>query len=351
MVARLSRLVLVCAVVSMGGCLALRPSVPPPRPERRVLLFYDMEGASGVDREEQFDSRSGAFADGREHLTGDVNAVIAGLFDGGATDVDVFNTHGAGGDTLVSRSRLDARARIVSRQSPRVAYDPDSHALSERYIAAVSIAAHDKPRSGGFAPHTVTVGTTPVLNGAGLTETDLLSYAVGTRGIPMIMASGDDVLGQSLARTLPWIEYVAVKRSTAGTVSLEPEARAQESLRVAAARALRRVDQGSMRPLQPRPPITAGLLPSYPARLYPTMDHLPGLIRHGDTVTFAARNYVEAYRGMMLLLTMAASAREGLVFDVLRAMPAGRTAAAAASDSIAARWAAFERGTWRPPPE
>ena len=321
------------------------------QPSGRVLLYYDMEGASGIDEGRMFDSRqAAAFDSGRRHLASDVNAVIDGLFEGGTTGVDVFNTHGGGGDTLVPRALLDARARIISRRGPRVGYDPDNGLADSGYIAAVSIAAHDKPQSGGFSPHTVTIGTTPVINGRGLTETDLLAYAIGTGGVPLIMASGDDVLGRSLRATMPWIEYVAVKRSTPATVELRPTAQVRAELRAAALRAMHVLRSTKrMQAMRLTPPIRAGLLPSFPAWLYPTMADLPGIERRGDTVYFSAGDYRTAYRGTRLLSDLASASAEGYMIDILRRTPEARRLLREANDSVASQWQAFENGTWKPP--
>lgn len=321
------------------------------RPELRILLFYDMEGASGITRGAMFDSRvPETYATGREFLTRDVNSVVAGLFEGGATAVDVFNSHGSGGDTLVSRDRLDPRARILSRPNPQLAYDPASGLGDSGYAAVVAVAMHDKPRSGGFSPHAVRIGTTPVVNGVGIGETELVAYAVGVAGIPMILASGDDVLGRSLTRTMPWLEYVAVKRTTGEAVDPLPAAEAEARLRLAATRAVRALGEpGRMRPMRAATPIRAGVLPSYPAWIPPALGDLPGIEMRGDTATFVVADYPSAYRGIRLLMRLAANSAEGLMVDELRRTAEGRRLAREAMDSVMARWAAFERGRWEPP--
>lgn len=317
----------------------------------RVLLYYDMEGTSGIDDGRLFDSRqAAAFDTGRRYLAADVNAVVDGLFEGGATGVDVFNTHGSGGDTLVSRARLDSRARIIGRRSPQVGYNPENGLADSGYVAAVSVAAHDKPQSGGFSPHTVTIGTTPVINGKGLTETEMLAYAIGTGGVPLIMASGDDVLGRSLRAAMPWIEYVAVKRTIALTVELRPDAEVQAELRAAATRAMQVLRSTKrMQAMQLTPPIRAGLLPSFPAWLYPAMADLPGIERRGDTVYFTASDYRTAYRGTRLLANLASASAEGYMVDILRRTPEGRRLVGEAYDTVSTQWQAFEKGTWKPP--
>jgi D-aminopeptidase len=51
-----------------------------------------MEGASGIiDEAMMNEAQPDSFARGRERLIEDVNAVVAGLYDGGAVAVDIFN--------------------------------------------------------------------------------------------------------------------------------------------------------------------------------------------------------------------------------------------------------------------
>lgn len=308
-----------------------------------------MEGASGVvDGQTMDPSDPAAFARGRASLIGDVNAVIAGLFDGGATAVDVKNAHGYGGDSLVPRDRLDERANIVSgsRLHP---YDPEVGLAEFGYHGVVTVAMHDGPRSGGFSPHTIGIGTSPVINGATVTETGLIGYAYGTADIPVILSSGDDRLQATLAAAMPWVEYAVVKRVTTPTVvaSLPPE-QARRALRSAAEQAVRRLaEPGRMRVMRLTAPFRAGLLPSYP-NSWPLLGTLPGLERHGDTVTFVTSSYHAAYQGFFVLQRIARAFGAQDVLEFLQRRPELRGALKEANDSVMAQWMAFEQGKWKP---
>jgi D-amino peptidase len=80
----------------------------------KIWIGTDMEGIAGVvDREH-------TARDGREHdrarvwMTDEVNAAVAGCFDGGATAVTVTDGHGTCRNIIPDR--LDARARLVNGQ-------------------------------------------------------------------------------------------------------------------------------------------------------------------------------------------------------------------------------------------
>src|SRR5205085_484738 len=63
----------------------------------RVLVLHDMEGLAGEDDWREFiASYPDLYARGRQLLTDDVNAVIAGLVAGGATSIEVVDGHGSG---------------------------------------------------------------------------------------------------------------------------------------------------------------------------------------------------------------------------------------------------------------
>ena len=74
----------------------------------KIYILADMEGTSGIWRMEQVQRSSGSYAEGRELLCADVNAAVAGAFDGGATEVVVGDTHGGGPNFILER--MDPRA-------------------------------------------------------------------------------------------------------------------------------------------------------------------------------------------------------------------------------------------------
>lgn len=330
-----------------------------PRGASRVLVLYDMEGASGVLTEAAMDpARPDSFALARATLASDVNAVVAGLFDGGATQVDVRNTHGAGGDTLVSRQRLDARARIITGQRPMSPYvlaspNPDQpggwSAPTPQYDAVVTVAMHDKPMSGGFLPHTLSAGVSPIINGKAVTEVELIGFNFGTAGIPVIFASGDDRLRTTLADAMPWLEYVTVKRVIT-PMQAAPLAAAdvQRTLHDGALRAIRGLgDPARMHVMRLPAEFQAGLLPSFPMWLPPGIGSIPGIQKHVDTVTFASRDYRSAFWAIFVLQRIASAyTHERSLLEL------GQTADSAVlrrtTDSVIARWREFETGKGRP---
>ena len=159
----------------------------------KILLYYDMEGISGVNKYEQVGFGNPEYETGMENLTKDVNAVIDGLFAGGADIVHVTDAHGSGNpDPDVDLEKLDSRAQMLYKD---VRYKPYIDlAETEQYDAVAVVAMHAKTGDAGFLAHTYNGGCDWIINGKSITETEIIAYSWGREGVPVIFASGDDVL-------------------------------------------------------------------------------------------------------------------------------------------------------------
>src|SRR4030095_14051857 len=113
----------------------------------RVLVYHDMEGLAGQDdwktylfRHPEKDTAV------KKSRAAELNAVIGGLFAGGATQVDVVDAHGSGNpEPDVRRDLLDQRAKQVFRDK---AFDPYVDLTAPNtYDAVVAVAMHAKTGS------------------------------------------------------------------------------------------------------------------------------------------------------------------------------------------------------------
>lgn len=312
----------------------------------RVLVLHDMEGLSGQDDARMFRfSHPDDYARGRVRLTDDVNAVIEGLYAGGAGDVHVVDGHGSGNpDPDLLLDRLDSRATLVTRDEAFRQYvdlvEPGV------YDAVAVVGMHAKTGSGGFASHTFTLGMDILMNGMSITETELVGYSFGRAGVPVIFASGDDRLQADLA-TMPWIEYVVTKRATsASTVDLLPVDEVRAELTAGAKRAVERRDQ--MRVMALSTPVTAGLRVVPPASLA-MMRGVPGIEYRDDTVTFVADDFQEAYDGVIALIGVARLGYASVLDETIRSRPDGRAILDLNADRLFDRWLDVESGRWTEP--
>ena len=161
----------------------------------------------------QFFFRTPQYAQGQQLLVADVNAVIEGLYQGGATEVHVVDGHGSGNpDPDVRRDLLDKRATQILRDSTFDAYV--DLAQPNAYDAVAVVGMHAKTGSGGFASHTYTLGIEFLIHGKTITETELVGLSWGRVGTPVIWYVGIPALIAMIA----W--FTATRDWRAGTVLL-----------------------------------------------------------------------------------------------------------------------------------
>ncbi len=313
--------------------------------ELRVLVLHDMEGLSGQSDPRTFSYRNAdLYPQGREYLIGDVNAVIAGLFDGGADVVRVVDGHGSGSpEPDIILDRLDPRAEMLSRQEPFEAYVDIVEAGAFDAVAVVGM--HAKTGSRGFASHTYTLGIGVRLNGQSITETEIVALSWGRVGVPVIFASGDDKLAADLS-TMPWIRYVTVKEATsASTADPYPVEEVRAQLRAEAQAAVEGLS--GARVMRATTPLEATLDAVPPASLA-ALDGVPGVRYDDGSVTFTARSFEDAYDGLTSLIQVAMGGFSSVMGEVLRELDPD--AGAAYSARLFERWMDFESGRWTPPP-
>jgi D-amino peptidase len=309
----------------------------------QVLVVYDMEGVSGLGDWHMFDANYDEYARGRELLTDDVNAVVEGLFAGGADEVDLVDGHGSGNpgpDVLFER--LDPRAMHLVRPHPFDEFDLPGRG---GYDAVAVVGMHGKPGSGGFAPHTMGIGVEVSVNDRAATETEIIALLWGEVGVPVFLASGDDALARDLAG-MPWMEVVVVKTATsASSATLRPAGEARAELTAAARRAVGRLD--SMRIVRPRPPVHLTVRAHPPASLR-LLDGVPGVGYRDGAVSFETQNLAAAKRGLNAVLGVASASFADIGYEQLDAAKGQQRSLREFWQMVSDRWLDYESGRWKP---
>ena len=333
-------------------CLVLTTAAAPRRTRLgkgapiRVLVYHDMEGLAGQDDWRTFlFSHPERYPEGQKMLAADLNAVIDGLFAGGATQVDVVDAHGSGNpDPDVRRDLLDPRAKQVFRDKP---FDPYVDITEPNtYDAIVAVAMHAKTGSHGFASHTITLGMDMLINDKSITESEIVAYSWGRVGVPLIFVSGDDRLQNDLT-IMPWLEFVVTKKATsASTVELRPVDAVHAEMRDKAARAVRNLSKAKVLTLAT--PMRAGLHAVPPASLA-SLKGIPGISYADETVTFTAPDFRAAYDGVIALVGAARASYSQVLVETVRKHPDGQKIMADYSDALFMRWMDYESGRWHPP--
>ena len=201
------------AFVLLVSLIAIAPIVA--QRNLKVMVLYDMEGISGATEFKHTTvSYPAEYAVGRQSLTDDVNAAIAGLKAAGATEIVVVDGHGSGNSNGpdVFEDKLLAPAKMMYRDRSFDIY-MDSYDHSFDAIIAVGMhAAAGHPI--GFLAHTYTFEDTEYkVNGVPFSESMILAAGAGRFKIPLIMVSGDDQLEREVRRNMPWVRYATVKRA------------------------------------------------------------------------------------------------------------------------------------------
>jgi D-amino peptidase len=300
----------VAVAVLAAAALPLALAAQPAR-GLKVLLLYDMEGITAADeyRKTTF-AHPVQYAEGRRSLTDDVNAAIAGLKAGGATEIVVVDGHGSGNgnepDILVDQ--IQAPGAMHYRSTPFDIY-MDSYDHSIDAIVAIGMHAGAGNRT-GFLAHTYNAHDIEYrVNGVPFNETMILAMGAARLKIPVVMVSGDDQLEREIRRNLPWAKYAAVKHAVhVGKAEPLPREEASRRIEAAAREALQGLAEMKVMELpgpyrfaakfeEPAQAINAALWPG------------SELQADQQTVQIRAHDFEDGYRASLRLLRLAGAAR------------------------------------------
>jgi len=228
------------AAVGATACAPTESTVDRQREGVKVLVLYDMEGITDAVQPTDVSFGSPTYEATRASLVEDVNAAIRGLQAAGATEIVVTDGHGSGNpEPDYVLDRMPAGARHEIRDEP---YDPYVDLIDGSYTAIVTIAMHSKAAGGGFLAHTYNGHTRWVMGGHDMNESMLVAASAARFGVPLILVTGDDVLGREVAEFSPATEYVVVKRAESVERAVaRPRDEVSAEIAAAAERALRNV--------------------------------------------------------------------------------------------------------------
>lgn len=250
----------------------------------RIYISSDIEGVAGVVHGQQGQPGNPEYERARRLMTAEVNAAIAGAFEGGATEILVNDSHGPMRNLLIED--LDARARLISGKPKPVSM---MEGLTADYAGVFALGYHARARSHGILAHTINgfaFGRITV-NGREVGESGLYGAYAGEVGVPVILLSGDDCLKAETASLFEGAEIVEVKRVIMNSAadSVTPK-KAHELIRAAATRAVGRAKE--IRPFRIAPPMNVRVELNNVA-LADLMSLLPGTERPApEVVTYTA---------------------------------------------------------------
>jgi D-amino peptidase len=260
----------------------------------KVYVSVDMEGISGIVHAEQTSPEGKDYGAARKWMAEDVNAVVAGLLAGGATEVVVNDSHGGMRNILPSDLHPEA-SLITGTPKPLVMMA----GIDESYAACLLIGYHAQAgTTAAILDHTISGGTVyeAKVNGVALPELGLNALIAGSFGVPVIMLSGDAAAcTQAKALLGEGVTTVAVKQALSRTAAkLVPMPEARRRLQEAAQRALGQ--RAQVKPYTMAAPYRFELsfLNSSQTDI---ASSLPGVTRIGPrTIAFTTQDYLEGFK-------------------------------------------------------
>ena len=262
----------------------------------KIFISVDMEGIAGIGTGEMTSATGKDYATGRRLMTDEVNAVIRAIYEHGAAEVVVNDSHG------------DHQNLLHTELDPRVVYIQGSikpygmvEGLDSTFDAAIFIGYHARAgTAGGFLAHTGSGAVKGLwLNDVEVGEGGMNAAYAGALGVPVILASGDSVFADQFTKLVSAPTVVTKVAVTPQSARLVHPQVAYERLAVAVRRAL-----GSLpaaKPYHIQSPVRVRLRLA-DVTLPQILEGIPGVEQvDGFTVAFRAPTMTQAYRMIRLM--------------------------------------------------
>ncbi|MFC5719284.1 M55 family metallopeptidase [Streptomyces gamaensis] len=272
----------------------------------KILISADMEGATAVTCPADVLPGTPQWQRCREMFMSDVNAAIAGFFDGGADEVLVNEAHWNMRNLLLEE--LDERATMLTGKHKALSMVEGVQRGDVDGVAFVGY--HTGAGTEGVLAHTYMPNTiTGVwVGGQRASEGLLNSLVVAEYGVPVVLVTGDDRTCEDAKGYAPAARSVAVKDCVSRYAAVcRPPARTAPAIR----RAAREATVLAVR----HEPARGG---SFEVEVEFDAEHLvtnstcvPGVERSGERrVSFRAASMYEGIRCFKAVTTMASAAME-----------------------------------------
>ncbi len=217
------------------------------QPRTTIFLITDAEGVGGVCRQDQVEPSNREM---QQLLTAEINAAVQGFYDGGATEVIVWDGHD--GSQTLSTLTIHPRAKLVMGGLGA------SMLMERRFSAVAFVGQHSKANiRGGIMAHSYSsLGIQNMkLNNKAVGEIDVIAAMAGHFSTPIIMLSGDKAAVEELREIVPEAEFAVVKEGLGRYVCISESAEsAQRMIRGAAQRSVAKI--ASIKPYRVPGPCT-----------------------------------------------------------------------------------------------
>jgi len=265
-----------------------------------VYISADAEGATALVSSAELYPGEPEYEFCREMMTADVNAAIGGAFDGGATEVLVNDSHWTQRNLLPQA--LDPRAELIRGQAKPLGMMEGVEGMDCAFFVGYHARVGE---SDGVGNETILGRELYAIrmNGETVGEAEINAAVAGHFGVPVTMASGDDLFEREIRKTIPEIEFAVTKYAIDRWAArcLSPDVTHAAIARAAKA-AVRKAPRA--RPVVLEGPVTfeVDFVSSSAAN---TASWVPGATRKGGRrAAFTGAGILEARRGLSALLTI-----------------------------------------------
>lgn len=269
----------------------------------RVYISADIEGICTVVNGESTGKSGYHYEQARRQMTAEVNAAVLGALAAGATEIVINDSHGPM-TNIIPHELHEAAQLIQGTPKPLMMME----GIDTDFDAAVFIGYHARMQQHGVLSHTISSGTVAnvYFNDQLVGETAINAAIAGYFGVPVVAVSGDDVLAAEAQAALPNVEAVIVKHAITrfSARSLHP-AKACEKIQAGVEKALK--NKGQYQPMQLKGPFTFAVQFIHAGQADGAA-MMPGTVRvNSSTVSFSHEDFIEAFRGLRCMISLARS--------------------------------------------
>lgn len=271
----------------------------------KVFVSVDMEGIWGVVHSDQTSADSRDYSYARKWMAEDVNAVVEGLLEAGATEVVVNDSHGSMRNILPQD--FHPKASLISGSPKPLSM---MQGIDGSFAACIFVGYHAKAgTTSSVLDHTISGSAMKSIkiNGLELPELGINGAIAGYFKVPVIMLSGDAETCRQATTILGSEVVTADVKEGLGRFAarLLPADEARRRLKEGAKQALLKRDK--IAPFMLNPPLNFELEFQTSAQAeMPAL--LPQVKRTGPrTVTFTANDYLEGFKLMRAIIALASA--------------------------------------------
>jgi D-amino peptidase len=273
------------------------------KPVLKVFISVDMEGISGIVHGDQTTTGTAEYAAGRKWMAQDVNAVVEGALEAGATEVVVNDSHGSMRN--IDPDDLHPRAILISGSPKPLSM---MQGIDASFAACLLIGYHAKAGTeDAILDHTISGSVVRAIrvNGAELPELGLNAAIAGYYGVPVVLVSGDTAVCRQAGEVLGKdVVTVAVKEAYGRLAAkLVPMGEARRMIKAGVKDALGKF--GRIKPFKIAPPYNFEL--GYHVSAQADMAAMLTEVKRVDarTVAFTADDFILGFRKLRALIALA----------------------------------------------